>query len=267
MSILDTIQVPDDEPIICTIIGEAGRGKTSLGATFPKPVFIRAEDGLSAISKDLRPNAFPLLTDLEMLWDQLKALITEEHNYKTLVIDSVTTLEPMFTKHVIDEDNITRQKEGKKEISNIIQACGGYTAGQRAVGALHWRVRKAAEVLRRKKGMHVVFLAHADTEEIPSPDMEKYLRYTLRMQKHSYPPYIDDVDLVGFLRLETFLKSGDSEKATKKAVSNGKRIIQCAATSSSVCKNRYGIEEDLVFEKGKNPFLGYIDSLTKNKGK
>ena len=97
MSILSSIAKPNDRPIICTLTGDAGLGKTSLAATFPKPIFIRAEDGLQAIPASSRPDAFPILNTVEQLWEQLTALIKDEHDYKTLVIDSITQLDNLFT--------------------------------------------------------------------------------------------------------------------------------------------------------------------------
>ena len=96
MSILDMIRKPEDRPSLVTILGDAGLGKSSLAATFPNPIFIRAEDGLQAIPLESRPDAFPVLNSVNDLWEQLSSLIKEEHQYKTLVIDSVTALERMF---------------------------------------------------------------------------------------------------------------------------------------------------------------------------
>ena len=135
MSLLSTISKPQDRSVIVTIIGDSGLGKTSLAATFPKPIFIRAEDGLQAIKSDARPDAFPLLNKVDALWDQLKALVTEQHDYQTVVIDSVTALERLFTQHVIDSD--------PKNPRSINQALGGYGAGLAAVATMHQRVRKA----------------------------------------------------------------------------------------------------------------------------
>jgi KaiC/GvpD/RAD55 family RecA-like ATPase len=84
---------PADRAVMVTLCGDSGMGKTSLAATFPKPIFIRAEDGMQAIPASKRPNALPLIASVEQLWEQLNALIHEEHDYQTVVIDSVTALE------------------------------------------------------------------------------------------------------------------------------------------------------------------------------
>lgn len=49
MSVLASISKPADRAPIITIVGDAGTGKTSLAATFPESIFIRAEDGLQSI--------------------------------------------------------------------------------------------------------------------------------------------------------------------------------------------------------------------------
>lgn len=255
MSILDTIGKPADRPVLVTILGDAGMGKTSLAATFPNPIVIRAEDGLQAIDADKRPDAFPLIHTVDDLWAQLTALLQEDHQYKTLVIDSVTALERLFIQYVIDSD--------PKKPRSINQALGGYGAGLGAVAAMHQRVRKAAGMLNERKGMHVVFVAHADTETIELPDADPYTRYNLRLGRKSVAPYSDDVDLVGFLKLETFTK-GDGER--KKAISDGTRLLVTYAQASCVSKNRYGITDDLTVPQGTNPLVDFVPSLKTTAG-
>lgn len=253
MSILEHISKPKNRPVVATIIGDAGLGKTSLAATFPKPIFIRAEDGMSSIPELLRPDAFPRLLSVEDLWEQLTALIKEDHGYTTLVVDSVTALEVLFTDHVIDHD--------PKKPKGIQQANGGYGAGRDAVASLHRRLRKAAEMLV-ERGMNVVFLAHADTVRIEPPDADPYTKYTMRLHEKSMQPYVDNVDLVGFLRLETFV-TGDGER--KKAISDGTRQLVCHAVASNVSKNRFGITEPIEVKLAENPLGQYLPQLnTKN---
>lgn len=250
MSLLDSISKPQDRATIVTICGDSGLGKTSLAATFPKPIVIRAEDGLQGVPSELRPDAFPLLQSVKELWEQLRTLLQEEHDYQTLIVDSATALERLFITHILESD--------PKKPSSINTALGGYGAGLAAVAALHQRVRKACGLLNERKNMHIVFVAHADTETIELPDQDPYTRYSLRLGKKSVAPYVDDSDLVGFLKLETFT-TGDGER--KKALSDGTRQLICYATAANVSKNRYGIEEELIVPKNENPLVNYIPSL------
>lgn len=249
-SVLASISKPDDRPAIVTVLGDSGLGKTSLACTFPNPIVIRAEDGLASIPSDQRPDAFPVIQKVDDVWDQLMALIKEDHEYKTVIVDSVTALERLFVQHIIDND--------PKNPRSINQALGGYGAGLAAVATMHQRVRKACGMLNERKGMNVVFVAHADTETVELPDQDPYTRYSLRLGKRSVAPYVDDSDVVGFLKLQTFT-TGDGER--KKAMSDGTRLLVCYATASNVSKNRYGIEDDIVFEPNKNPFAGILPAL------
>jgi len=236
---------PIRRPMVATIIGDAGTGKTHLGASFPDPVFIRAEDGVDKMENP--PDAGELIKTVDILWEQLTYLIKNDNEYKTVVIDSVTKLENIFINHIIDND--------PKKPKSLNQALGGYMAGYEAVAKLHWRVRNACRILNEQKKMNVLFLAHADLEKIDPPDMDPYSRYSMRMNKKSISPYIDDVDLVGFIRLVTYTH-GDGEK--KKAVSTGDRELITFATAANVSKNRYGITEPLTVNMGENPLAQYL---------
>jgi hypothetical protein len=254
--IMATIAKPTDRAVMVTICGDSGMGKTSLASAFPKPIFIRAEDGLQAVTEADRPDAFPVLGGakaqdaVDQLWAQMIALLQNDHDYETLVIDSVTALERLFVSAVLESD---------PKAKSINQALGGYGAGLSAVAAMHQRVRKAAGLLNTRKGMHVVFVAHADVETMKLPDSDDYMRYSLRLPAKSLPPYVDDVDVVGFVRLETFTKGETGER--KKAISTGDRQLVVHATAANVSKNLIHITEPIDLPEGTNPLAAFIPSL------
>lgn len=261
MSTMGSIQKPKDRAIICTICGDAGTGKTRLAATFPKPIFIRAEDGMQSIPPNERPDAFPILKSgdkggVAQLFDQLIGLLTEDHDYKTVVVDSVSALERLFVDDVMHRD-------GKAK--SINQAFGGYGAGVSAVTRMHQRLRRAAGFLNERKAMNIVFIAHADIETMRLPDIEDYQRYSLRLPPKSLPPYVDDVDMVGFIRLATIIRGEDGER--KKAISNGDRELVVTASAANVAKNRFGLTEPMDVPEGENPLYGLVPGLVAESGK
>jgi len=77
------------------IYGQAGIGKTTFGAAAPKPIFIPIEDGLGKIEAD----AFPCPKSYIEVRDALDSLIKEDHDYKTVVVDSLDWLEPLIWEH------------------------------------------------------------------------------------------------------------------------------------------------------------------------
>lgn len=256
MSILGSIEKPKDRPPIITICGDAGAGKTRLAATFPNPIFIRAEDGMQSIPAGERPDAFPVLRGAHAaevvgaLFDQLIALLREPHDYKTLVIDSVTALDELFTAEALEKD-------GKAK--TLASALGGYGAGYQYVANHHHRVRRAAQLLNERRGMTVVFVAHADIETMRLPDQDDYQRWSMRLHQKSLPVYSDFTDIVGFIRQVSVVKGGEGER--KRALSSEDRELIIHSGAAQISKNRYGITEPLDVPEGGNPLLGLIPGL------
>lgn len=254
MSLLGTIEKPKPRPPIITICGEAGTGKSSLAATFPDPIFIRAEDGVTRISKKIAtPDAFPTVATGDQLFEQLLALLQEEHSYSTVVIDSVSRLEEIFTRDILEKDGRAK---------TLATALGGYGAGYQALTGSHNRVRRAAAALNAK-GMAVIFIAHADLETIRPPDGDDYQRYSLRLSPKSIPPYIEDVDLVGYVRLQMALRGDDGER--KRVISDGSREFICHPSAASVAKNGLGITAPMPFSEGENPLADALGITAKKK--
>ena len=241
-------EVPNT-PLIITFLGAPGSGKTSTACTFPNVFLIRTQG--ESVPRDLAkygieaPASLGITETEAKLIEQLSALLRDDHPYKTLVIDSVTGLEAMFISEVIAAD---------PKAQNIQQAAGGYGAGRDTVAAKHARVRKAAEMLRTKKGMNVIFLAHTDITRMELPDQEAYTQYTLQLHAKSQMPYVAEVDIVGQIKQPSALVG----EGRKRAVGMDERVRLCTMTPASVTKNRLGITEELVIEPGKNPLAPYI---------
>ena len=234
-------------PVIMTLIGEGGMGKTTLAAMMPKPVFIRTEDGTASLAGNEGVALFPLATKSQDVFDAIEALASQPHDYKTLVLDSITQLATLIESEIVAAD---------PKAKSINQAGGGYGAGYNTAAEKHRQVREWAGALAYERGMNVIFIGHADTETLDLPDFDPFARYTVRMHKKSLPHYTDNVDLVGLIRLKTYVR-GDGDK--KRAISTGDREIICFPQASSVTKNRFNITQPLpfTFESG-NPFEAFV---------
>jgi hypothetical protein len=245
---LKSLSKPDgSRPIIATLFGEGGMGKTTLAAMFPKPVFIRTEDGTASLVGNDGVSLFPLSTSSQDVLDAIEALATEKHEFKTLVIDSITQLATLIESEIVAAD---------PKAKSINQAGGGYGAGYSTAAEKHRQIREWAGSLAYERGMNVIFIGHADTETLDLPDMDPFARYTVRMHKKSIPHYTDNVDLCGLIRLKIFVRGGDGDK--KRAISTGEREIICFPQASSVTKNRFNITEPLPFTFDGNPFSKFL---------
>jgi hypothetical protein len=80
-------RIPKPPRVLC--YGVEGIGKSTIGSQAPKPIFIQTEDGLDEIDCD----RFPLATSLDQVTTALADLEREQHDYETVVIDSLDWLE------------------------------------------------------------------------------------------------------------------------------------------------------------------------------
>jgi len=71
------------------IYGTEGIGKSTFASQAPKPIFVQTEDGLGEIECD----KFPLAQSFEEVQEALTSLHQEEHDYQTVVIDSLDWFE------------------------------------------------------------------------------------------------------------------------------------------------------------------------------
>ena len=148
------------------IHGVHGVGKTTFAAGAPDPVFILTEDGLGT----LEVPHFPPARIFDEVMQALAALYTEEHAFRTLVVDSVDWLEPLIHARVCKD-------QGWSSIEDA-----GYGKGY--VHALDlWRQYiEGLNALRDDKGMAIVQIAHTDIKRFDSPRVR-----TLRPLRHQAP--------------------------------------------------------------------------------
>jgi hypothetical protein len=233
-------------PIIATLFGEGGMGKTTLAAMFPAPMLIRVEDGTISLQGFDGIDMTPAVKSSGEVGEWLDALLTSEHAFKTVIIDSVTQLATLIEKEITEAS-------GAKSIN---QANGGYGAGYKAAADVHRRLRDKAGLLI-ERGINVIFIAHATTEEMDLPDMDKYKRYSVRLHQHVAPHYTDNVDMVALIKLKTWLVGAEGESS--KAQTSSEREIICYPQPASVTKNRFHIKETLPFDFSQgNPFAPYL---------
>jgi len=245
---------PTKSPIILTLCGEAGSGKSSLASTFPNAFIIRT--GGEAMPRDIAnaPDELPPLGgkklengswDESELFDQLVALLKEDHAYKTLIVDSITGLEDLFVQAILDV------QPPKQKSMNA--AGNGFGSAWDIVAGKHGRLRKAAEMLRTRRGMNVVFIGHVEVDRVDPPDGVAYTKYNLQLNKKTAPIYVNNSCCVAFLKQDRIIMEGG------KAQTSDDRVLVVETTPANVSKNRLGIVGNLKVQKGVNPFAEYIN--------
>lgn len=220
------------------IYGPQKIGKSSFGALADRPVFIQAEDGLDAINVD----AFPLAKSFQDIMKNLQALAEEEHNFKTVVIDSLDWMEPMIWEQVCKEH----------QVKSIEQVLKGYGKGY--VEALNvWREYiEMINYLRDEKGMCVVQIAHSQIRKFENPETDIYDRYELKMHKSAAALIMEHSDIILFANYYVGVKKEEknmSKEGRKRAVGTGERVLYTEERPAFMAGNRYSLPTEIAFDK------------------
>lgn len=226
-------------PRIC-IYGEHGIGKSTFASQFPDPIFIQTEDGLNQIDCE----KFPLATDLMDVVNYVQVLKTSEHNYKTLVLDSLDWLEKLAHEYICTQEH-------RESISSFDRGAGYVKAKEKIIKLL-----KSIDELRIKKKMIICFLSHSTIYKFEDPCGTPYDRYKLAVSDSVNRKIMEWCDVVSFLNFETkVLEDAGNFKKAKRAVNRG-RFLYSISDPAYDAKNRYNMPDKMPLDVKE--FFKYI---------
>lgn len=205
--------------------GPEGIGKSMFASLAPSPIFIGAEDGTS----QLDIHRFPQPSGWGDILSALDSLGSEDHDYRTVVVDTLDWAEPMVWKFVCERD-------GKREISDYDWGKGYATSLDQ------WRLFiSKLDALRTPKSeggkeMGVILLAHSHIKKFENPEGADYDRYELKLH-HKAAGFIKEwADCVLFFNYETFTHNEKNGQA--KGIDSGTRVIYTERRAAYDAKNR-----------------------------
>lgn len=209
--------------------GDGGVGKTTFAAGAYKPIILPFEDGLDGIA-DVA--AFPLLKSFQAAMDAIAALTNEDHDYGTVVGDSMDWLEPLIWADVA-------KAAGKTSIEEI-----PYGRGYAEASPMWRKFLDGLNCLREKRGMAVILIAHSEIKRFEAPDSEPFDRYQIKLHKGANAMVREWADIVGFAHHETAIKKDSNGFTTRaRGIATGRRLLRLVETPACVAKNRYGMPD------------------------
>lgn len=209
------------------LMGVPGIGKTTLAAQAPAPIFIQAEEGADVVGCD----RFPLIDSLDALMGNLRTLATEEHQYRTVVIDSLDPVQAWI-------ERVVRAKYTEKQLA--------YGKGTDYANE-EWRtILDALTWLRNNKGMIVVLIAHTAIKRFENPETDPYDRFVPRLPEKCANLISAWSDAHLFANYKVFTKkSGDGMHEVVRGISTGERVMYTEERPAHMGKNRYTLPYEL----------------------
>lgn len=205
-----------------------GIGKTTFGASAPKPIFILTEDGLGVLQVD----HFPLAQTEADVLSAIGALYNDEHDYQTVVIDSLDWLDNIIWADV----------NAKHDAKDLAYGKGAVIVAER------WRtILDGLNALRNDRGMVVLLIAHCQIKRFDSPEVEPYERYQPKLQERSSALVQEWCDAVLFANFRTVVRKEDvgfNQKVTR-GITTGERLLYTTEKPAYYAKNRYALPDSL----------------------
>ena len=216
-----------NRPRLIMLYGVEGIGKSTFGAMAPSPIFIPTEDGLG----DIDCQKFPVAKDYGDFMDSVTNLYEmPNHDFKTLVIDSLDWLEKMIW--------------GEVAKTYMVKAIGEIDFGKGYETALaYWNdILNAFKAFRDDKGMHVILIAHSKITRFNDPENTPYDRYTPKLHEKANAMIREWCDEVLFARYDVKTTSEDVGFNKKKVKGiGGERVIRTTEKPAHMGKNRLNL--------------------------
>jgi hypothetical protein len=207
------------------MFGVEGIGKTSFGASMPKPIFIDPETG----SGQVDAARFPTPQNFNDVLDAARELRQEKHEYLSVIVDTVDWIEPLIWKHICVRDRM----------HDIEQY--GFGKGFN-VALEEWRILlRELEALEREKGMNVLLLGHSAVKTFKNPEGPDFDRYEPQIHAKAAGVLKQWPRAVLFAHYEQYAEKENRYALKAKGFATGERLLFTNRTAAYDAKNRYDL--------------------------
>lgn len=215
-------------PLKGIVYGDNGVGKTTLLSCAKNPIIMDMEGNCSHINA---PKC--RITSLDDFEEFIDALLVQENDYKSLVVDSIDSLEIMISEKI-------SKQHTDKELS--------YGKGGSIWSKYIKDIVSKLELLSAKKGMNILFTAHWKVKTANNPMTEQYDRYDLRINESMRTGFCNWVQFIVLALKEVFLEGKETSFGKKKAKNIERRVLYTRGDPTYYGKNVFDLPEKMPMD-------------------
>ena len=222
-------------PTKLEVQGVQGIGKTSFAFHAPSPLYVVTELGVETLIDAKQISETPFTPRVET-WRGLLAILDElataEHDYKTLVIDTINGVEELCFNYVCN-----KRFDGDWGVHGFMS----YQQGPRSA-AVDWRqLLNQLDVLREERRMAIILISHTAVTTFKNPEGADYDRFAPVLSKEIWRLTDAWADIVLFYNYETIVSEKDPTKKGKGRGGGNIRFLYTQRTAAWDAKNRHGL--------------------------
>lgn len=211
------------------IYGPEGIGKSTLASASPNPLFLDTEMGTGQLEVDRLD-----IENLGQIGATINALLNEQHEYKTVVLDTADNLWRLCADSICAENNWT-------DIEKPGFGKGYAMAADKFRIVLGWFDRLIA------RGINVVIVSHAKVDKVNPPDNAEYSKYCIKVsaptkQAEASREFLKEwCDSLLFCNFDMTVDSAKGKAVGTKH----DRVVNTVPAPAWEAKNRYSLPETL----------------------
>ena len=232
--ILKQLLTTGTEPLPPRILlyGVHGIGKSTWASQKKyDPIYVPTEDGI----RQLDVPKFPVAETWFELMKHLTILLKEDHEFRTLVIDTIDWAEKLCERFVAD-------KAGKDTVMDI-----GFGKGQAAVRKEVGVMLDLLDRINKERGMVIILLGHCESKTFNSPMSDPYDRYGLKMHERTATLVEEWCDCELFVNYKIHVVKSENPMLPNKAKNKKERVVYCNELPAFRAKNRYNLPDTMNF--------------------
>lgn len=233
---MQIIKGKQQKPRRVLLYGQEGVGKSTWASMAPKPLFLDFEESSNDLDVERTARLHTYVDTLNALgW-----LYSEQHDYQTVVFDTVDWFERLIHDQVCLNANVT----------NIEKVDGGFGKGYVAAASLLQEFLVKLEQLMAARKLNVVMLGHCTRVKVLDPERETYEKYSPDLHKNAASILREWCDEVFFASFRTFTREADEgfKKTRQIAVGGEERYIRTTHSAGVHAKNRLNLPSELPLD-------------------
>jgi len=180
------------------------------GANQPIVIPCKGEEGADALDVPL----FPTCGAINEVLEAIGVLYSEKHEYRTVVIDSASALQPLICDDVCAEFQV-----------NNVRKVSGFRTGEAAVVSRWRELLNGLDALRASKNMSSIIIGHVKVRKHKNPEGDDYDTYDFDMDMTEPAELLKRwADVILFANTKVVVKKEGQDSQFAKAKRTGKDV-------------------------------------------